>query len=207
LNPDADWNQPRAVGVEQCAGRTPKEGGVPKGGEGRREQFAETALPFMDTVYNAALYLSRDPDEAAELLQDTFLRAYRSWHQFTLGTNCKAWLLTILHNTFRNRYRARIREPVTIEFDEELYRGLGSDTPDDVMAARVLDGEVEAALRELPAEFLEAVSLVDLQDLSYEEAATVAGCPVGTIRSRLSRGRHLLQRSLRKYAKDRGIVR
>ena len=183
---------------------------MPKGGEGRREQFAEIALPFMDTVYSAALYLSRDPDDAAELLQDTFLRAYRSWHQFTVGTNCKAWLLTILHNTFRNRYRAHSRAPATVEFDEELYRDLDATSdnqPDDLVSAQVLDGEVEAALRQLPPEFLEAVLLVDLQDLTYEEAATVAACPVGTIRSRLSRGRHLLQRALRQYAKDRGIVR
>jgi RNA polymerase sigma-70 factor, ECF subfamily len=167
----------------------------------------------MDTVYSAALYLSRDSDGASELLQETFLRAYRAWHQFTPGTNCKAWLLTILYNTFRNRYRSQSREPQTVEFDESLYNAQRADlpwaaeSPEDLLASQVLDGEVEAALQQLPQEFLEAVVLVDLQDLTYEEAATALGCPVGTIRSRLSRGRRQLHQALQQYAKDRGIVR
>jgi RNA polymerase sigma-70 factor (ECF subfamily) len=186
---------------------------VPKGGEEKREEFAAIALPFMDTVYSVGLHLSRNPDEAAELLQETFLRAYRSWHQFSPGTNCKAWLLTILYNTFRNRYRSRGREPHTVEFDEELYAaepagqaGAG-DNPEDIIAARVLDGEVDRALRRLPQEFLETVVLVDLQELTYEEAAAALGCPVGTVRSRLSRGRRLLHQSLQRYAKERGLLR
>jgi RNA polymerase sigma-70 factor (ECF subfamily) len=179
-------------------------------GEGERERFAEIALPLMDTVYNAALYLSRNPDDAADLLQDTFLRAYRGWHQFTVGTNCKAWLLTILHNSFRNRYRAGGRESASVEFDEELHGRIDAssvDPPDELVAAQVLDGEVDAALRQLPPAFLSAVVLIDLQELTYEEAATVVGCPIGTIRSRLSRGRQLLHNSLRRYAKERGIIR
>ena len=182
---------------------------MPKGGYGRREQFAEIALPFMDTVYSTAVYLSRNPDEAAELLQDTFLRAYRSWDQFTVGSNCKAWLLTILYNAFRNRYRAQGREPATVEFDEAAHRDTRApeDDPSTLLAMQVLDRDIEAALRELPAEFREVVVLVDLQDLTYEEAAGALGCPLGTVRSRLSRGRRLLQRSLRQYARDRGIIR
>jgi RNA polymerase sigma-70 factor (ECF subfamily) len=167
----------------------------------------------MDAVYSVGLHLSRNPDEAADLLQETFLRAYRSWHQFRPGTNCKAWLLTIVYNTFRNRYRSRSREPHTVEFDEAVHAaepaaggGVG-DNPEDVVAAQVLDGEVERALRRLPQEFLEAIVLVDLQELTYEEAAAALACPVGTIRSRLSRGRRLLHQSLQRYAKERGLLR
>ena len=184
-----------------------------KGDEEKRAEFTTIALPYMDTVYSTALYLSRNQDDAEELLQETFLRAYRSWYQFSPGTNCKAWLLTILYNIFRNRYRAQGREPVSVEFDEKLHTELrdsvlpGSEDPQDLVAAQVLDGEVDAALRELPQEFRQAVVLVDLQELTYEEAAKVVACSVGTIRSRLSRGRALLEQSLRQYARDRGVLR
>jgi RNA polymerase sigma-70 factor (ECF subfamily) len=158
---------------------------VTTGGEAKRAEFTNVALPLMDNVYNAALYLSRDPDEASELVQETFLRAFRSWHQFTPGTNCKAWLLTILQNAFRNRYRSQQRQPRTVE----------------------LDGEVEAALRSLPDDFLQVVLLVDVEELTYDEAAAAIGCPVGTVRSRLSRARRLLHQALQGYARERGILR
>jgi RNA polymerase sigma-70 factor, ECF subfamily len=183
---------------------------VPAGGKGERDDFAAVALPLMDKVYNAALYMSRDPDDAAELAQETFLRAYRSWHLFTPGTNCKAWLLTILQNTFRNQYRSRQRRPQEVEFDEERYdsdsSGRESSDPAELMNARLLDGEIQQALQQLPDEFLQAIVLVDLEELTYEEAATALGCPVGTVRSRLSRGRRLLEKSLREYAKQRRII-
>ncbi|HVN84952.1 MAG TPA: sigma-70 family RNA polymerase sigma factor [Candidatus Binatia bacterium] len=183
---------------------------MPKGGEGKRDHFAEIALPLMDTVYTAAMYLSRNPDDAAELLQDTYLRAYRGWNQFAVGTNCKAWLLTILHNAFRNRYRSQSREPSMVEFDEFAHHvddQSGSRDPSSVLAAQVLDADVEAALRRLPGEFREVVVLIDLQELTYEEAARIVGCPIGTVRSRLARARAVLQKSLRQYAKERGIIR
>ena len=180
--------------------------------EGKRADFQVTALPLMDSVYSSALYLSRNPDDAADLLQETYLRAYRSWDQFTPGTNCKAWLLTILYNAFRNRYRAQSREPATVEFDESAHVSpadgrAASDDPAELLAAQVLDGEVDAALKRLPAEFLEVVVLVDLQELTYEETAAAVGCPVGTVRSRLSRARRMLHGILREYARERGILR
>ena len=182
--------------------------------ENTREDFATTALPLMDQLYTAAFYLTRDRADADDLLQETYLRAYRFWRQFTPGTNCKAWMLTIMHNLFRNRYRERQRAQRVIEFDETLFDPDPADewvtaeaTPEERVLANVLDGEVEAALAGLPAEFLEAVLLVDLQELTYEEAAEVVGCPVGTIRSRLSRGRRLLQKRLYAYAKERGLLR
>lgn len=168
----------------------------------------------MDQVYTAGLFLARNKDEAQELLQETFLRAFRFWHQFTTGTNCRAWLMTILHNTFKNRYRERYREQQTVEFDDTI-----SDTdssanadalptnPEDIVLAQFLDTEVEEALRSLPVEFLEVIVMVDIQELTYEEAAAAIGCPIGTIRSRLSRGRRLLHGALRQYAKERGYGR
>ena len=184
------------------------------GGEAKRAEFTNVALPLMDNVYNAALYLSRDPDEASELVQETFLRAFRAWHQFTPGTNCKAWLLTILQNAFRNRYRSQQRQPRTVELDETVHSeeipegatGIGTD-PAELVSAQVLDGEVEAALRSLPDDFLQVVILVDVEELTYDEAAAAIGCPVGTVRSRLSRARRLLHQALQGYARERGILR
>jgi RNA polymerase sigma-70 factor (ECF subfamily) len=168
----------------------------------------------MDHLYSTALHLSRDPDQAADLLQETYLRAYRSWHQFTPGTNCKAWLLTILYNAFRNRYRADRSAPPLVELDEVAHVRdadpsvtIVADDPVDLLSMQVLDSDVEAALRALPQEYRTAVILVDVQELTYEEAAVVVGSPVGTIRSRLSRGRTLLQRALHAYAQERGLLR
>ncbi len=183
---------------------------MPKGDEAKRTAFTATALPYMDALYSTARYLTRDPDAAADLLQDTFLRAYRFWDQFRAGTNCKAWLMTILYNTFRNRYRAQHSAPATVDFDENLRVSAVQTSPDDpadLVASSVLDDEIQAALRQLPHEYLTAIALVDLQELTYEEAAAVVGCPVGTIRSRLSRGRWLLHEALREYAQARGLLR
>ncbi len=185
--------------------------GEPRGG--KRAEFAALALPHMDAVYTTCLYLTRDPDEAQDLLQETFLRAFRFWQQFTPGTNCRAWLLAIAHNAFRSRLRDRYRQHATEELDlldrnsdHASVEGT-SPNPEDIVLDRVLDSEIEEALRSLPREYLEAVLLVDIQELSYEEAARALDCPVGTIRSRLSRGRHLLHRALREYARQRGYGR
>ena len=183
------------------------------GDSASKSEFAAIALPLMDQVYTAALYLTRNRDEADDLLQDTYLRAYRFWGQFTPGTNCKAWLLTILHNAFRNRYRERQRALRTLEFDDAAFApestigdGAGGD-PEDQVFSLLLDAEVESALGQLPPDFLDVIVLVDVQDLTYEEAAGVIGCPIGTVRSRLSRGRSLLHDLLRDYARERGLVK
>ncbi len=179
--------------------------------EAKQEAFAAWALPHMDHVHSACLYLTRRKEEAEDLLQETFLRAYRFWHQFTPGTNCRAWLMTILRNTFKNRYRERYRDRHTVEFDESmceldgaLYDRLERTNPEEIIASQLLDGQVEAALKALPIEFLEVIVLVDVQELTYEETAAIVGRPVGTIRSRLSRGRRLLQTALTGYAQQRG---
>ena len=185
------------------------------GADTRRGQFDETAVALMDQVYSTALYLARNREEAEDLVQETYLRAYRLlWDSFTLGTNCKAWLMTILHNVFRNRYRDRQREQRTIEYDDNLIDDRHadesgespSDNPEELVLSRLLDSEIEEALKDLPSEFLAAIVLVDLQELSYEEAADALDCPIGTVRSRLSRGRRLLSESLRGYARERGFI-
>lgn len=178
----------------------------------KREDFAQWALPHMDQVYTASLYLTRNREEAEDLLQETYLRAYRFWHQFTPGTNCKAWLMTILHNSFKNRHRDRYRDRQTVEFNEDAYDDnpaaeVAPSDPETLVLSHMLDEEVERALKALPIEFLEVIVLVDIQELSYEEAAAAIGCPIGTIRSRLSRGRRLLQAALQEYAKERGYGR
>ena len=177
----------------------------------KREDFAEWALPHMDRVYTAAFYLTRNREEAEDLLQETYLRAYRFWDQFTPGTNCKAWLMTILHNSFKNRHRDRYHDRQAIEFNEETYDdnpGAGAPRdPETLVLSQMLDDEVERALKGLPIEFLEVLVLVDIQELSYEEAAAALACPIGTVRSRLSRARRLLQAGLQEYAKERGVGR
>ena len=165
----------------------------------------------MDQVYTASLYLTRNREAAEDLLQETYLRAYRFWHQFTPGTNCKAWLMTILHNNFKDRCRDRSRDQHAVQFDDELYASPTADAapsdPETLVLSHLLDDEVESALKTLPLEFLEAIVLVDIQELSYAEAAAALGCPIGTIRSRLSRGRRLLQAALHVYASEHGYGR
>jgi RNA polymerase sigma-70 factor, ECF subfamily len=181
--------------------------------ESRRADFDAEALPHLDHLFSAAFYLCGDRDRSADLVQETFLRAFRFFHQFEPGTNCRAWLLTILHNTFRNQYRAGQRERGQLDIDEpgaarEATAASGVDSdPQALVLSEMMDQEIVQALGELPEEFRSAIVAVDLQELTYEEGARVLGCPVGTVRSRLSRGRRLLERKLAGYARERGIVK
>src|SRR5713226_4343675 len=170
----------------------------------------------MQRLYNVALHLTRDTDEAADVLQETYLRAYRTFDNFRPGTNSRAWLFTILYSVFINRRKKAEREvgPLPVEELEERY-GLFVEAPagaDDGLWDAEAWGqrwprEVEAALRALPEAFRSAVLLVDVQDLAYEEAAAVLKCPVGTLRSRLFRGRRLLFVALRDYARGEGYLK
>ena len=181
--------------------------------QAKRDVFEVEALPHLDHLYGAASYLCADPDRAADLVQETMLRAFRFFHQFEPGTNCRAWLLTILHNTFRNQYRASRPERGQVDIDEPgpareaTEAALSETNPETIVLSEVMDQEIVDALRGLPEEFRSAIVLVDLQDLSYEEGARALGCPVGTVRSRLSRGRRLLERKLAGYARERGLRR
>jgi RNA polymerase sigma-70 factor, ECF subfamily len=188
-----------------------------KGGSGadRRRRFEDEALPHLDTLYTMALRLVRNADDAGDLLQETVLRAYRFFHQFESGTNCRAWLLTILFNNFRNGYRKSSREQPAASADEferkveaeSLRADPSGANLESVVSGNRMEGEVEAALTALPAEFREAILLVDIEELSYQEVSGVLNIPIGTVKSRVSRGRAMLRDSLTAFAKERGIIR
>lgn len=150
--------------------------------------------------------------EAEDVVQETVLNAFRKFHQFNPGTNCRAWLLTILRNVFLNRLRKGGREileasPAGWESGMPSATALGFANPEETFFQTVLHGDVDRALKALPLPFREAVVLVDLEGLSYKEVAGVVGCPVGTVMSRLSRGRHLLRQALMRFAREHGYVR
>jgi RNA polymerase sigma-70 factor, ECF subfamily len=184
------------------------------GGE-RRKRFEEEALPHLDALYTMAVRLSRNPDDANDLVQETVLRAYRFFEQFEHGTNCRAWMLTILFNNFRNGYRRSVREQPSAspeEFErkveaESIHGDVPNTNPEAMLSGVGMDREVEGALDALPAEFREALLLVDVQELSYQEISKVLNIPIGTVKSRVSRGRSLLREALTTYAKERGILR
>ena len=174
-------------------------------------RFESAALPFMGALYHKAVVLTRRPEDASDLVQETYLRAYRNFASFTEGTNCKAWLFTIQYSIFVNKYRKAQREPELLsldEMDEQFHGAIGHPNWEADFA--VLDWkepEVDAALGKLPEGFRAAVLLVDVEELSYEEAATVLACPVGTLRSRLARARRMLFVELRDYARTKGFCR
>jgi len=184
-------------------------------GEDRRKRFEEEALPHLDALYSMALRLSRNSDDAGDLLQETVLRAYRFFHQFEAGTNCRAWMLTILFNNFRNGYRKSSREQPaasTEEFErkietESMRVDPAASNPEAMLSGIGMEREVEAALAGLPAEFREAILLVDVEELSYQEVSGVLNVPIGTVKSRVSRGRAILRDSLAAFAKARGLLR
>ena len=188
---------------------------LPNEGVTDAARFEAAALPFLNALYNKALHLTRSREEARDLVQETFLRAYRTFANFTEGTNCKAWLFTILYSVFVNQYRKTQREPDIVSIDEleETYHRVLADAQWDdefaVLAGSELDWqgpEVSQALGKLPQDFRAAVLLVDVEQLSYEEAATVLNCPVGTLRSRLFRARRVLFVELREYARKMGFI-
>ncbi len=170
----------------------------------RRQEFEATALPFARSLYGTALRLTGRADDAADLVQETFLRAYRTFDSFRIGTNAKAWLFTILRSVLANRYKRMRRAPPTVPFDE-IEERFGRVAP-SVTSPLEEPGveEVGRALGSLAEEFRLAVLLVDVEGLTYEEAARALGCPVGTIRSRLARGRRALFIELRGYARGAG---
>ncbi len=180
-----------------------------KGGKLLETEFELIALPNLSHLFTAAFYFTKDNAEAEDLVQETYLRAFCFFDKFQPGTNCRAWLLSILRNLFINRYRQRRKEPETVDWEtiDQVYEFMVEEgergNPESLIFSKVMDDEVEEALRELPEEFRTAIVLVDIEELSYEEAAKVMGCPIGTIRSRISRGRQILQVTLRDYTLQR----
>ena len=177
--------------------------------ENRRAEFEATALPLMRSIYNTALSLTRRPEDASDLVQETYLRAYRTFANYSPGTNCKAWLFTIMYSIFVNKYRKEQREPESVsveELEEKFHRFLAAAEWDPYLEqdAEVMATEVSQALNKLPESFRLAVLLVDVEEMSYEEAAAILNCPLGTLRSRLFRARKLLFLELQPYAQRQG---
>jgi RNA polymerase sigma-70 factor (ECF subfamily) len=179
--------------------------------------FIDAASPYMDALYSAALRMTRNRADAEDLVQETYLRAYRGYSRFEEGTNLRAWLYRILTNTFINSYRAKQRRPDERELDDVedlyLYRRLGGletaqrgRSAEDELMDLVTDDEVKAALESLPEQFRVAVLLADVEGFSYKEIAEMLDIPIGTVMSRLHRGRKALQRALAEYALDRGLA-
>lgn len=178
---------------------------------GKDAEFASEALVHLDALYGLALRLTGgDEARAEDLVQDAILKAYRAWDDFELGTNCRAWLMTILRNTFINDYRRRRRRPSPVEFDEVEERSVFPEVRDEDPEARffdqIIDDEVVAAIDDLPDEFRIPVVLSDLEGLSYQEVADSMGIPVGTVKSRLFRARKRLQARLYDYAREMGYL-
>ncbi len=183
-------------------------------GEDRSGEFERVALVHLDALYRSALRLTHNRAEAEDLVQETCLRAFRSFHRFNPGTNCRAWLFTILRNAFLNRMRQGAHEVFEGEspaWDSSSRsvtdRGAPVGHPEEEFFQTVLHGDVDRALKALPLAFREAVILADLEGLSYKEISQVLGCPIGTVMSRLSRGRGLLRQALSHLAHEHGYVK
>ncbi|MFN8052840.1 MAG: sigma-70 family RNA polymerase sigma factor [Acidimicrobiales bacterium] len=179
--------------------------------------FANDAMPFMDQLYTAALRMTRNPSDAEDLVQETYLRAYRGYERFEAGTNLRAWLYRILTNTFINSYRAKQRRPQESDLsdveDLYLYRRLGGvetaqlgQSAEDQLMDLLSESEVKEAIEALPDKFRLPVLLADIEGFSYKEIAEIVDVPIGTVMSRLHRGRKALQRSLWEFAAARRLL-
>ena len=178
-------------------------------------EFERVAVPELSNIYRGAIYLTKDRDAAEDLVQETFARAFRFFDKFEPGTNCRAWLLTIMRNLFYTHYRRNQEELELMDSNEidQTYEFLfvqpektERDNPASSLISESMDDEVDRALKELPEEFRTTIVLVDIEELSYEEAAGVMEVPIGTVRSRISRGRRLLQVALHDYAKRNRLI-
>lgn len=170
------------------------------------DPFETDALSYIDSLYGTAMRLTRRPSDAEDLVQETYLKAFRSASQFERGTNLKAWLFTILHNTFRNIRRHDGRNPVDVDSDvvEQAANPSREYTPEQILTRASLDGDLQAALDALPDVFRQAVWLRDVEELPYAEIAQVLGVPIGTVMSRISRGRRALYERLTAAQADAG---
>ena len=181
----------------------------------RTKRFERDALQYMNQLYAAAMRYTKNPEDAQDLVQDTYIKAYNSFHQFEPGTNLKAWLYRVLTTTFINTYRKDQRRPQTSDSELEDWQiaEASSHTSDqgksteDVVLDNLPDSDIKNALAEIPEEFRMAVYLADVEGFSYKEIAEIVGVPAGTVMSRLHRGRKQLREKLTDYARERGYVK
>jgi RNA polymerase sigma-70 factor, ECF subfamily len=180
-----------------------------------RERFERDVLPLLPSLYGAALRMTRNPADAEDLVQETYLRAFRGFASFQEGTNLKAWLYRILTNSFINTYRKKQREPQTVEGPDDvdewyLFDRLGArnveGSAEEEVLDKIPDADVKAALESLPENFRLPVLLADVEGFSYKEIADIMGSPIGTVMSRLHRGRKALEKALWETARERGLV-
>ncbi len=177
----------------------------------KQQDFENEIIPHLDAMYNFALRLTSDPNSAEDLVQDSIVKAFRFFSSYEKGTNAKAWLFRILKNSYINNYRKKSKQPSQVDYDEvasfyETIRSDRTDTSDleDRMFRDLIDDDISNALEELPEDFRTVVLLCDIEDFTYEEIANMLDVPIGTIRSRLHRGRNLLKSQLLEYAQKRG---
>ena len=181
--------------------------------ETKQKDFNEEIIPHLDALYNFGLRLTADPNDAEDLVQDTIVKAYRFFSSYEKGTNAKAWLFRILKNSYINNYRKKSKKPQQVDYDEvatfyETIRAERTETSDleDKMFRELIDDDISNALDEIPEDFRTVVLLCDVEDFTYEEIANMLDVPIGTIRSRLHRGRNLLKAQLTEYASKRGYL-
>jgi RNA polymerase sigma-70 factor (ECF subfamily) len=193
-----------------------------KTNQDKKKKFEELFLPLMDNLYNIAMRMTRNAADAEDLVQETYLKAFRFFDHFQQGTNARAWIITILTNTFRTKYRKYQKEPIQVDFDsiENFFlvdeikpqiqaankaEAMGSEAITEILKAYVSD-DIIKALENVPEQFRLAVLLSDVERFNYQEIAEIIGVSVGTVKSRIFRGRKILQKQLLNLARDKGIV-
>lgn len=182
--------------------------------EEKQREFYRLSLPHMDSLYSTALRYTRNPVDAEDLVQDVYVRAFRFFHKFEQGTNFKAWIFKILTNTYINQYRRQKTQPQTVDIEKVKFSYADeeqSESPNVAEATSLkydglFDDQIITALDQIPPEFRIVVLLADVESFSYKEIAQIIGCPIGTVMSRLSRGRRQLQEHLQAYAVSRGFI-
>jgi RNA polymerase sigma-70 factor, ECF subfamily len=202
--------------TSSAASPPPSDLGHPESQDERDARFEADALQFLDQLYAAALRMTRNPADAEDVVQETYAKAYASFHQFTPGTNLKAWLYRILTNTYINSYRKKQREPQISDGENiedwqlaraESHTSSGLKSAEMVALENLPDSDIKEALQQLPPDFRLAVYLADVEGFAYKEIAEIMGTPIGTVMSRLNRGRNQLRNLLADYARGRGLTR